>query len=177
MTGIPIPAAVSGDGPRFHAVYVAGKGPFRYAVLDSWGVVRGLFRGRHPAEHAARMLALGAGYDPQAVLGTRVLPLSAPPSRRVRFPVVLSPSRLRRRGLTRSRPVRCGGCRDMSGWEVGSVSGRCLLYPRGPGRTRPRCVELPGVLGGRLRALDARATRGRSPTSTAAAWTATCAGT
>lgn len=73
------PSGSQWDDPRFHAVYVAGKGPFRDAVLDSSGVVRGLFRGRHPAEHAARMLALGGGYDPHAVLGTRFLPLSAPP--------------------------------------------------------------------------------------------------
>ena len=54
------------------------NGPFRYAVLDSTGAVRDAFRSQSSAEHAARMLAFGAGYDPHAALGARVFPLCAP---------------------------------------------------------------------------------------------------
>jgi hypothetical protein len=66
-------------GTRFHVVCMAGRGPFRYAVLDSMGGVRDRFRGRRSVEHAARMLALGAGYDPHALVGARVVPILTPP--------------------------------------------------------------------------------------------------
>lgn len=68
-------------GAPFHVVDVGRRGPFRYAVHDSTGVVRDAFRSRRSAEHAARMLGLGAGYDPHAVLGARVFPLSTPAAR------------------------------------------------------------------------------------------------
>ena len=65
-------------GATFEVVDTAPRGPFRFAVLDSTGAVRDVFRSRRSAEHAARMLGLGAGYDRHAVLGARVFPVSAP---------------------------------------------------------------------------------------------------
>lgn len=65
-------------GVAFEVVDTAPRGPFRFAVLDSTGAVRDVFRSRRSAEHAARMLALGAGYDRHAVPGARVFPVSAP---------------------------------------------------------------------------------------------------
>ncbi len=62
----------------FRVSPLTGRGPFRFAVLDSRGELRDAFRSQRSAEHAARMLALGAGYDRHAVLGARVRPLSDP---------------------------------------------------------------------------------------------------
>lgn len=62
------------DGSRFQVVEIAVRRPFRYAVPDGTGAIRDVFRSRWSAEHAARMLAPGAGYGPHAVLGARVSP-------------------------------------------------------------------------------------------------------
>jgi hypothetical protein len=64
-------------------IAIVERGPFRYSVLDGTGAISDAFGGRRSAERAARMLALGARYDPDAVLGARVFPLSAP--RRVEY--------------------------------------------------------------------------------------------